>query len=99
MDASIDFMVGGVRKSFTTHNRHVAHEAIEIRLVEGPFSELEGSWRFAPLGDAGCRISLQLSYDFKSQVASLVTAPIFGRIANSLVDAFQHRAVEVYGER
>jgi ribosome-associated toxin RatA of RatAB toxin-antitoxin module len=97
--ARIDFAVSGVSKSFTTSNRYVGNEAILMQLVEGPFSHLQGSWRFDPLGDAGCKISLNLEYDFSSKMVSMVTGPVFSQIANSLVDSFQERAVEVYGQR
>ncbi|MGB5261594.1 MAG: type II toxin-antitoxin system RatA family toxin [Gammaproteobacteria bacterium] len=99
VDARIEFHVGTVKKSFSTRNRHVDHAAIEMQLLDGPFSELEGRWEFTPLGSQGCRISLKLQYDFSSKMVRLVTAPVFGQIANSLVAAFQKRAVEVYGER
>jgi len=97
--ARIDFQVGVASKSFTTRNRHVGNEAILMQLVEGPFSHLQGSWRFEPLGDAGCKISLNLEYEFSSKMVSMVTGPVFNKIASSLVDAFQKRAVEVYGRR
>jgi ribosome-associated toxin RatA of RatAB toxin-antitoxin module len=29
----------------------------------------------------------------------MVVGPIFGQIANTLVDSFQQRAVEIYGSR
>lgn len=99
VQARIDFSVSGVSKSFTTRNRYVGNEAILMQLVDGPFSRLEGSWRFEPLGDAGCKISLNLEYDFSSRMASMVTGPVFNKIANSLVDAFRKRAVQVYGKR
>ena len=99
VEARIDFMVSGVKKSFTTRNRFVDHARIEMHLIDGPFSELEGYWAFRQLGEDGCRISLHLRYDFSSRMVRLVTAPVFGQIANSLVDAFQKRAVQVYGER
>jgi ribosome-associated toxin RatA of RatAB toxin-antitoxin module len=70
-----------------------------MQLVDGPFRQLEGSWRFDPLGEDGCKISLNLEYDFSSRMVSMVVGPVFNKIANSLVDAFHKRAVEVYGER
>jgi len=97
--ARIAFAVSGVSKSFTTRNHHTPGRRIEIRLVDGPFSDLRGYWRFDPLGDAGCKISLSLKYDFSSRVVRMVVGPVFGQIANTLVDAFQQRAAEVYGER
>jgi ribosome-associated toxin RatA of RatAB toxin-antitoxin module len=99
VQARIDFSVSGVSKSFTTRNRHIGNEAILMQLVDGPFSQLKGRWHFEPLGDAGCKISLDLDYDFSSRMVSMVTGPVFSKIANSLVDAFQQRAVEVYGKR
>lgn len=97
--ASIDFAVGSMTKSFTTRNRYQLNKMVEMHLVDGPFSRLDGCWRFDPLGDEGCKISLFLEYDFSSHMLSKVVGSVFGHIANSLVDAFQQRAVEVYGPR
>ena len=97
--ARIDFSVGKVKQSFTTRNRHQPGAEIGMQLVDGPFSQLEGYWQFESLGEAGCKISLQLNYGFSSKMVGLVVGPVFGKIANSLVDAFQKRAIEVYGER
>ena len=99
MTARIDFAVGKVKQSFTTHNRLQPGKEIAMQLVDGPFSQLEGSWLFESLGETGCKIALQLNYDFSSKMVSLVVGPVFSKIANSLVDAFQKRAAEVYGER
>ena len=99
LSARIGFSVGGVSQSFTTRNRLQSGKEIAMQLVDGPFSQLEGRWRFEPLGDAGCKISLLLEYDFSSKMVGLVVGPVFNKIANTLVDAFQKRAVEVYGER
>jgi ribosome-associated toxin RatA of RatAB toxin-antitoxin module len=97
--ASIDFAVGNMTKSFTTRNRHQVNKMVEMHLVDGPFSRLDGCWRFDPLGDEGCKISLFLEYDFSSRMLSVVVGSVFSHIANTLVDAFQQRAVEVYGPR
>ena len=89
---------GGVDKSFNTSNRHQSNKMIEIRLVEGPFRHLQGFWRFDTLGDAGCKVSLDIEFEFASRMLSMVVGPVFNQIANSLVDSFQKRAVEVYGK-
>ena len=99
LSAQIDFSVSGVSQSFTTRNRLQLDAEIAMHLIDGPFSNLEGRWRFEPLGDAGCKISLLLEYEFSSKMVSLVVGPVFNKITNTLVDAFQKRAVEVYGKR
>ena len=95
----VDFAVGNVSKSFATCNQLRPPEEIDMQLLEGPFSRLQGRWRFDPLGEDGCKVSLFLEYDFSSRMVSMVVGPVFNKIANSLVDAFQKRAVDVYGAR
>jgi len=97
--ASLEFSVGGLTRSFTTRNRHQVNKMIEMHLVDGPFSRLEGCWRFDRLGEAGSKISLFLEYDFENRLAGIVIGPVFSQIANTLVDSFQKRALEIYGER
>ena len=99
LSARIGFSVSGVSQSFTTRNRLRPGKEIAMQLVDGPFSALQGRWRFEPLGDAGSKISLFLEYDFSSKMVALAVGPVFNKIANTLVDAFQKRAVEVYGKR
>ena len=97
--ATIALSKGGVDKAFTTCNRIQPGKMIEMRLVEGPFRHLEGFWRFAPLGSDGCKVSLDMEFEFASRMLDLVVGPVFSQVANSLVDSFQQRAVEVYGKR
>ena len=59
---------------------------------------LEGFWHFQSLGDAGCKVSLDLEYEFSSRLLKITVGPIFDHIANSLVDAFCQRARNKYGK-
>ena len=87
----------GMHKSFTTLNRMQKNKMIEIRLVEGPFKHLQGFWRFDALDDHGCKISLALEFEFSNKLVSMAFGPIFSQIANTMVDAFCKRAIDVYG--
>ena len=97
--ATIELSKGGVEKAFTTCNRNQKDKMIEMRLVEGPFKRLEGFWRFDALGDDGCKVSFDLEFEFASRMLGMVVGPVFSQIANSLVDSFHKRAVEIYGRR
>jgi ribosome-associated toxin RatA of RatAB toxin-antitoxin module len=90
---------GGVHKSFTTSNRMHKHKMIDIRLLEGPFKRLEGYWRFEPLRASASKVSLDMEFEFSSHLLRMVVEPVFKQIANSLVDAFCKRAVDLYGKR
>lgn len=98
--ASIEIAHGILQKSFTTLNRLQKNKMVEMRLVKGPFKHLEGYWRFDALkDDAASKISLDLEFEFESKLVALAVGPVFNQIANSMVDAFCKRAIEVYGER
>ena len=68
--ATIELSKGGVEKAFTTCNRAQQNKMIEVRLIEGPFKHLNGFWRFDPLGEAGCKVSLDLEFEFASRLLS-----------------------------
>lgn len=97
--ASIELQRGGIHKTFTTCNRLQKDKMIEIRLVEGPFRHLEGFWRFEALEQGGCRVSLDMEYEFSSRLLKMAIGPVFAQITNNLVDAFCERATELYGKR
>ena len=98
--ASIEIARGSLNKSFTTLNRMQRNKIIEMRLIKGPFKQLEGFWRFDSLKDpSACKISLDLEFEFESKIIAFAAGPVFNQIGNSMVDAFCKRAIEVYGER
>jgi len=97
VEASIFISYSGVNKEFTTQNKNTAFEKIEMRLVNGPFKNLDGVWLFEPLGENACKVSLNLEFEFSSKIISVTLGPVFSLIANSLVDAFIKRADTVYG--
>jgi len=97
VEARLDIAYSGFHKSFTTRNRLLHCSQIEIELVEGPFKHLQGVWRFEQLGDAGSRISLDLSFEFSSSLLGMTFGPVFNKIASNLMDAFIKRAKQKYG--
>lgn len=99
VEATLEITWSGMHKSFTTRNTLYPFERIDIELVTGPFKNLTGHWHFLPLGQEGCKISLDLEFEFAGNLLDKMFQPVFNYIANSLVDAFCKRAVEVYGPR
>lgn len=101
MVAKVGMSISGIRQSFTTRNLHEPDSSVHMQLVDGPFSKLEGSWVFTPLGDGSmraCKVEFRLSYDFSSSTLAALVGPVFDKIAGSLVDAFVKRADAIYGQ-
>ena len=63
--------------------------------MDGPFKRLHGIWRFESRGEQGCRVTLDLEFDFASRLLRGVVGPVFHEIANTMVDAFTRRAAQV----
>jgi ribosome-associated toxin RatA of RatAB toxin-antitoxin module len=110
MTARLHLAYAGVHHAFTTRNTHVPARSVVVQLVDGPFSMLDGTWEFQPIGRAGgtagddgderaCRIEFELDYAFASRPLETVLSPVFDKIANTLVDRFVQRAESVYGSR
>lgn len=111
--ARVHIAIAGVHQAFTTRNLHDPGRSVTMNLVDGPFSQLEGVWRFLPLQKAGqqdqpaadpadapaCKVEFSLSYAFSNRALSLVVSPVFDRIANTFVESFVKRAEQVYGPR
>lgn len=94
--ATLTARLGALKQSFTTENENRPGEAINMRLVEGPFRRFASEWRFVPLGERASRIEFTLQYEFASRTLGRLLAPLFDGIADSMVDAFVRRADEIY---
>lgn len=90
--ARVGFRVSALSDSFATENRMQLGRRIEMRLLEGPFRQLEGVWEFQALDERACKVSLALSVDFASRIMEATLAPWMDRAVNGIIDAFRQRA-------
>jgi len=106
--ARLHLAYAGIRHAFTTRNVQVADESVHLMLVDGPFSLLDGMWRFVPLplpaasggvDSVACKIEFGLRYEFSNAVLEAAISPVFDRIADTFVDSFVRRAEQVHGSR
>ena len=97
LEGSVEMHLAGLRRSFRTRNRMREYEAIEMELVDGPFSHLSGGWQFTALDGLGCKVSLEVEFEVKSRATNHLLGRYFEQICNSLVDAFVQRAGQMYG--
>jgi len=99
MTAKVGLSMAGLKQSFTTQNTHIKGRQVSLKLVEGPFSKLEGTWEFTPVGknnERACKVEFALNYDFDNPALAALVGPVFDKIAGNLVDAFVKRACAVY---
>jgi len=96
MVATVTISFAGLKQRFTTRNTHDYPHRIDLKLVDGPFSSLEGHWQFQPLAEDACKVLFTLEYDFSSRALATLVGPVFNRIATSFIDSFTKRAESCY---
>jgi ribosome-associated toxin RatA of RatAB toxin-antitoxin module len=94
--ASMEMQKGGVRERFSTLNEFERPGFMTMRLLEGPFRLLEGRWSFAPIGEIGTRVELEMHFEFANPVVGLLFGNAFEQSCNALIDAFIARAKQTY---
>ena len=69
--ASVQINKGGLKQTFSTLNKLKPFRLIEMQLLEGPFEQFLGEWRFEPLGDNAAKVFLDLKFKFKSKLLDI----------------------------
>ncbi|OBW95420.1 type II toxin-antitoxin system RatA family toxin [Gallibacterium salpingitidis] len=96
LDAELVVSKAGIRLAFTTHNTMTPYQSIQMKLVKGPFKQLQGEWRFLPLDEFSSQISLQLQFEFSNALVEKMFGKIFQQLTSQMVQAFKQRAKEIY---
>ena len=95
--ATVHINYHGLKSHFSTENTKQEPTLMDIRLTDGPFTHMDGHWRFTPLGETACKVEFRLHYEFSSHLLEKALGPVFHHIANTFVDSFVKRAQTVYG--
>jgi ribosome-associated toxin RatA of RatAB toxin-antitoxin module len=94
--ASVKVARGVLRTEFTTRNELTPDARILMHLVDGPFKNLTGEWRFDAIGRRGSRVSFRVEFEFKSRLTAAAFNAIFESLCGTIVDAFVQRAQKIY---
>jgi ribosome-associated toxin RatA of RatAB toxin-antitoxin module len=95
--ASVEIDFKGLKQTFSTVNRYTPYSDIRLILQKGPFSSLNGAWKFNALEENACEVLFELNYVFAAGLLGPLLTPVFDAIAGSFIDAFVARAEQLYG--
>ena len=82
----------GFNETFITKNRSTKNENLLMDLAEGPFRHLSGEWTFSPIGNDGCKVGLELHYEFDGLVN--LASPLMKKFVQQIMKAFE-REIEL----
>lgn len=87
----------GIERTLITRNQLERPHRIELNLEQGPLKRLHGVWSLKSLGESGCRVTLDLTFETESRLSALAFGPIFKQLADRMVSSFVERAQALYG--
>ena len=99
MTAEIEITGKPIKWKFKTKNKYQENEIIKIKLVDGPFKNLEGYWKFHQIDQYNTNVILFLEYEFSSKIIELSLKPIFSSIMSSILDSFISEAFRLKNEK
>ena len=92
MVAKLILKKAGLELAFTTKNSLEIGEKISLSLVDGPFKNFSGYWKFTNLGDHASKVSFTLDFEIKNGLASRLIGKLLESTVNELIDSFANRA-------
>jgi ribosome-associated toxin RatA of RatAB toxin-antitoxin module len=98
MEGALQISKAGISKWFSTHNDLTPNERIDMKLIDGPFKYLKGTWLFTKLSEEACKVELHIEFEFSSKMIELAFGKVFNHVITSMVNAFTQRAKQVYGK-
>jgi ribosome-associated toxin RatA of RatAB toxin-antitoxin module len=67
-----------------------------MTLIDGPFKQLQGEWRFTEIEELGSRVELSLEFELSNPMLKLALESFFNQICDRLVSSFVERAEQIY---
>jgi coenzyme Q-binding protein COQ10 len=89
-----------VRQTFTSRVT-LDRSGLEILVeyLEGPFRQLNNTWKFRPVAPDACDVEFFIAYEFRSRTLGLLMGTMFDAAFRRFAAAFERRADQVYGTR
>ena len=72
--------------------------SITVFYIDGPLKNMNCEWRFHAQCDGACLVQFEVGYEFRSGILQKAAGLFFGRAMDTIVDAFEKRADELYGK-
>lgn len=97
MTAEVAIGFKGIREAFTSHVTHDRQALkIDVTYRNGPFRYLVNHWRFEAV-EEGCLLDFHVDFAFRSRLLESLIGPLFDEAVRRMVQAFETRAVALYG--
>ncbi len=102
IEARLGIKFGIFSKSYISEIKHGVYKDnnyfININQKEGPFEYLKTNWDFIQQSEFKSLVTLKMEFEIKNKLIESVLGAIFDSTTNSMIEAFENRAKEIYGD-
>jgi coenzyme Q-binding protein COQ10 len=89
-----------VREKFSSRVTLDPYNKVHVEYLSGPMKYLSNYWRFIPEEDGkSCKIDFFVDFEFKNPLLQKTINIFFHEAVKRMVNAFESRAIELYGAR
>ncbi|MEI4470567.1 type II toxin-antitoxin system RatA family toxin [Frigidibacter sp. MR17.24] len=71
---------------------------IDTEYLDGPFRYMKSNWAFRDTA-TGCEVDFFVDFEFRNAILQGIIGVVFGEAVRRMVQAFETRAVKLYGPR
>ncbi len=88
------------REKFTSEVKYNYPDEIMVKYVDGPFKYMNNNWKFISKDEASdTEVYFDIDFEFKSVVFEKLIGTVFNKAVERMIDAFELRARDIYGDR
>ncbi len=88
------------REKFTSEVKYNYPDEIIVKYIDGPFKYMNNNWRFIANNESNTtEVFFDIDFEFKSIVFEKIIGAVFHRAVEKMIDAFELRAIDIYGKR
>jgi coenzyme Q-binding protein COQ10 len=89
-----------VREKFSSRVTLDPYNKVHVEYLSGPMKYLSNYWRFIPEEDGkSCKIDFFVDFEFKNPILQKTINIFFHEAVKRMVNAFESRAIALYGAR
>ena len=98
-DLTADLIIGYkvFRETFRSRVHLTPKSRIDVEYINGPFHYLNNHWTFKEAKHGGTDIDFFIDFQFRNSLFQSATQMIFERAFDQMLNAFEKRAKELYG--
>jgi len=85
------------REKFSSRVHFTRPAEIEVEYLQGPMRHLHNKWAFKELKKSQCQVDFYVDFTLKSRLLESVIDQFFQKALVKMINAFEERAIEVYG--